>query len=194
MTTSLVFNSGCQLLEGPIFDKENKHLYFVSILNYLVYFYNPGTNEILSVKLDSPVGCVFLSSFKKVIAATKNGLFEVDFKNLQTKFIYKIDIPSNVRFNDGIKDEKGRFILGTMGYPKAVENIGQVFSYQKKNHTTLIHNTTISNGLAFSLDNKFLYFIDTPTKKVAKYRYQMQTGKIFFESYVIEFVQQGSPD
>ena len=60
MIPFLVFHSSSKLLEGPVFDKENNYLYFVSILDCLVYCYNPKTKEILSIKLDSPVSCVFL--------------------------------------------------------------------------------------------------------------------------------------
>ena len=194
MLPSLIFQSDSDLLEGPVFDKDNNYLYFVSILDCLVYCYNPETKEILSVKLDSPVGNVYLLEPKRVLAAAKNGFFKIDFNSLERTFAFQIDIDDNVRYNDGIKDPVGRFIIGTMGYPEVKENIGQVYSYDKGKYKTIIKNTTISNGLAFSSDNTSLYFIDTPTKKVAKYSYDVQTGDVEFESYVIEFIGQGSPD
>ena len=194
MSPSLVFYSGSELLEGPVFDNENSLLYFVSILDGLVFCYQPNTKEIISVKLDSPVGCVFLLGKKRVLAASKNGFFEIDFTTLRKEFIFQIDIDNATRYNDGIKDEKGRFIVGTMGYPTVKENIGKVFSYHKGNYKTIIQNTTISNGLAFSLDHRFLYFIDTPTKKVARYFYDIDNGEAVFDSYVIEFKDNGSPD
>lgn len=194
MNQSLVFHSGSELLEGPVFDKENNYLYFVSILDCLVYCYNPITKEILSIKLDSPVSCVFLLSRKKILAASKNGFFKIDFNTLQKQFVFQIDIDNSVRYNDGIKDSIGRFIIGTMGFPEVKEKIGKVFSYYKGRYKTIIKNTAISNGLAFSLDGKFLYFIDTPTKKVARYCYDLQSGEVEFDSYVIEFKGKGSPD
>lgn len=194
MNASLVFYSGSELLEGPVFDKENILLYFVSILDGLVYCYQPKTRVIVSVKLDSPVGCVFLLGKKRVLAASKNGFFEIDFATLKKEFVFQMDIDTTVRYNDGIKDKKGRLIVGTMGFPIVTENIGKVFSYYKGKYKTIIQNTTISNGLAFSLDNKFLYFIDTPTKKVARYFYDIDNGEAVFDSYIIEFKGNGSPD
>ncbi|CAN0585021.1 unnamed protein product [Ectocarpus sp. 12 AP-2014] len=194
MTESLLFYSNSKLLEGPVFDSKNKHLYFVSILDGLVYFYDPKTKEILSVKLDSPVSCIFIQGRKKIIAASKNGFYEIDFNTIEKRFVFQIDIANSVRYNDGITDAKGRIIIGTMGFPKIVENIGKVFSYHNGNYKTIIDNTTISNGLAFSPDSKFLYFIDTPTKKVARYAYDLSTGEVAFEANVIEFTGIGSPD
>ena len=194
MAPKLIFHSNSELLEGPVFDFGNHLLYFVSILDGLVYCLNSSTNEILSVKLDSPVGCIFIVGKKKVVAASKDGFFEVNFKSLQKRFIFQMDITDDVRYNDGIQDVSGRFIIGTMGYPVIKESIGKVLSYHNGQYTTLIENTTISNGLAFSHDNTFLYFIDTPTKKVAKYAYDVKNGEVNFESYVIEFKDKGSPD
>ena len=194
MTTSLVFHSNSELLEGPVFDHKNNHLYFVSILDCLAYCYKPTTNEILSVKLDSPVSCIYPLEKKKVLAASKNGFFEIDFDTLQKQFVFQIDIDDDVRYNDGIKDSEGRLIIGTMGFPMVKEKTGKVFSYYNGQYKTIIENTTISNGLAFSKDDRFLYFIDTPTKKVAKYHYNLKNGEVTFDSYVIEFKGKGSPD
>lgn len=194
MIPSLVFHSCSELLEGPVFDKENNHLYFVSILDCLVYCYNPKTKAVLSVKLDTPVSCVFLLKRKVILVSSKNGFFEIDFNTLQKKFVFQIDIDNFVRYNDGIKDPVGRLIIGTMGFPEVKESIGKVFSYYKGQYKTIINNTTISNGLAFSLNNAFLYFIDTPTKKVAKYSYDIKTGDVKFISNVIEFKGESSPD
>ena len=110
------------------------------------------------------------------------------------KFVFQIDIDNLVRYNDGILDPIGRIIIGTMGYPEVKEGVGNVYSYFKGEYKTIIKNTTISNGLAFSADHKFLYFIDTPTKKVAKYSYEIETGEVAFLSYVIEFKHDAFPD
>ncbi|MCA0133103.1 SMP-30/gluconolactonase/LRE family protein [Winogradskyella alexanderae] len=196
MDTSLIFYSNeAELFEGPIFDTNYNLLYFVSILDCLVYCYSPKTKEILSVKLDSPTSNVYLTSTEKtVLVASKNGFYELDFNTLETSFKFQLNIPENVRYNDGISDPIGRFIIGTMGYPEVINGIGNVYSFHKGKSNILINNTTISNGLAFSNEGKYLYFIDTPTKKVAKYRYDIERGSVDFSSFVIEFTGEGSPD
>lgn len=194
MIPSLIFHSDSELLEGPVFDTKHKLLYFVSILDCLVYCYNPETKEILSMKLDAPVSSIYFKEKKVVLVSTKNGFIEVDFNTLKKKFSFQIDIANNVRYNDGIQDPVGRIIIGTMGYPEVKDGIGNVYSYYKGKGKTIIKNTTISNGLAFSHDNKWLYFIDTPTKKVAKYAYDLHTGDVEFIKKVIEFKGKSSPD
>jgi len=194
MQAQLVFYADNELLEGPIFDSSNNLLYFVSIFEGLVYCYEPATKKILSVRLDSPVSNVYLKDHKKIIAASKNGFYGVDFNTLQASLAFQIDIEDDMRFNDGIEDTKGRFLIGTMGYPDVLPNRGKVFSFYEGKYEVIIEDTTISNGLAFSKDNTLLYFIDTPSKKVAKYAYNLNNGDVKFEAYVIEFKENGSPD
>ncbi|MFP4845825.1 SMP-30/gluconolactonase/LRE family protein [Winogradskyella sp. PE311] len=195
MSSSLIYYSQtAELFEGPIFDKEYSLLYFVSIFDNLVYCYDPSTKEILSIKLDSPTSCIYILDNKKVLVASKDGFFEVNFKTLSSTFTFQIDIDPLVRYNDGIKDPVGRIIIGTMGYPEIKDNVGKVYSYNNDNYKVIIENTTISNGLAFTADQNWLYFIDTPTKKVAKYAYDIETGDMIFDSYVIELTGNGSPD
>lgn len=195
MDASLVFYSGAELLEGPVFDAEHELLYFVSIFDHLVYCYNPVTKEMLSVALDSPVSCIFLLSKKKILCSSKEGFFEINFENLRKKLIFQLPISKDVRYNDGIQDSRGRILIGTMGYPDVVTGIGTVFSYFDGDHKTLIKETTISNGMAFTQNDKYLYFIDTPTKKVAKYRYDIENGDAAFDSFPIHFgSDEGSPD
>lgn len=194
MASTLVFNPNSELLEGPVFDLENNYLYFVSILDGLVFCYNPDTKEILSVRLDSPVSCVYIQANKKVLAASINGFYAIDFNTLKKEFVFQIEIGAKVRYNDGIQDARGRYLIGTMGYPTVNEGMGRVFSYLDGKYQCIIENTTISNGLAFSKDNTVLYFIDTPTRKVAKYHYDIDTGEVTFDSHIIEFNGQGSPD
>lgn len=194
MKAKLVFYADNELLEGPIFDHDNGLLYFVSIFDGLVYCHEPTTKNILSVKLDSPVSNIYLKDYKKVMAASKNGFYEIDFNTLRASFAFQIEIDDDMRFNDGIEDAQGRYLIGTMGYPQVLANRGKVYSFHKGKYTIIIENTTISNGLAFSKDNTLLYFIDTPSKKVAKYAYNMNNGDVKFEGYIIEFKEDGSPD
>ena len=54
---------------------------------------------------------------------------------------------------------------------------------------------SISNGLAWSLDEDVMYFIDTPTRQVVAYDYDADSGEIENERVVIEVpASEGLPD
>jgi sugar lactone lactonase YvrE len=194
MEHKLIFHNDAELLEGPVYDATYNHLYFVSILDGMVFFLDLNSKEIISIKLNSPVGCVFILDKKKVLAASKNGFYEIDFQNRKSRYVFQMGISESVRYNDGIMDPNGRYLVGTMGYPQVQDSLGKVFSYYQGNYKVLIDNTTISNGMAFSKEGSSLFFIDTPTKKVAKYKYDLMSGTATFDSYIIEFKGKGSPD
>jgi SMP-30/Gluconolactonase/LRE-like region len=64
------------------------------------------------------------------------------------------------------------------------------FSVTKK-----IDNLTIPNGLVWSIDNRTMYHIDSPTRKVRAYSFDSKTGEIVFERDAINIPSEmGSPD
>ena len=194
-TIETLFELEEELLEGPIFDRYNDVLYFVSILGFKVYRYNPLNKELIFVKLDSPTSCVYITKKYGIVAASVNGFFQLDFNKLNSNLLFKINLENNLRFNDGILDYEGRFLIGTMGYPEIIENKGSLLSYNiDTGLKTLVTGTTISNGIAFTKDSKKMYFIDTPTKVVKEYSYNLRSGNCKFLKEVIKFKNIGVPD
>ena len=190
----LIVDLGAELLEGPVFDKTTQLLYFVSILNYRVYRFSPLTREIRFIQLTSPTSCIFINSESGVVAASTLGFFKLNFESLTAEKIFEIAIPSNTRFNDGILDAKGRFLIGTMGYPEMIANIGSVLSYFNGDVNVLIRDTTISNGIVFTRDSKNMFFIDTPTRTIAKYKYDLESGSCEYLNDLVNFQGPGVPD
>ena len=190
----LLVDLGAELLEGPVFDKAANFLYFVSILNYRVYRFNPLTREMLYIQLASPTSCVFICSETRIVAASTQGFYNLKFESLTAEKIFEIAIPSNTRFNDGTLDAKGRFLIGTMGYPQIIDNIGSVLSYSDGDVKELIRNTTISNGIVFTKDSKNMFFIDTPARTIAKYKYHLESGSCEYINDLVHFQGAGLPD
>ena len=190
----LIKDIGEELLEGPVFDKATNILYFVSILEYRVYRYKPLIKELVFIQLTSPTSCVFISPKYGIVAATTLGFYTLDFTTLTSKMLFTVIIPSDLRFNDGIIDAKGRFLIGTMGYPEIINNAGSLLSYSEGNVKTLISETTISNGIVFTRDSKTMFFIDTPARSVARYQYDLESGSCEYVNDLIHFVGEGVPD
>ncbi|MDD3237527.1 MAG: SMP-30/gluconolactonase/LRE family protein [Candidatus Gastranaerophilales bacterium] len=190
----LIFYNNDKLLEGPVFDNEGKFLYFVSILDNKIYRMNLLTKNILEIKTESNVGCVAPLSNGWILSAEYQGIFMINPEDGTRKFVTHIISDNRVRYNDGKLDSNGRFIVGTKGYIEDVDGIGNLYSLDKNcNSKILVKNTTISNGLAFSKNDKILYFIDTPTKKIGRYSYDLHSGDVKFIDYLYE-VSEGYPD
>lgn len=194
----LVFYAGSSLLEGPIWDVRNKLVYCVSIEQGIIYQINPNSGEVQSFMTKGNVGCVALTQDQYLISAEKVGIFKINPTTRERLYLTQLESNKDLRYNDGKFDPIGRFIVGTKSekdFFKEKSIIkGKLFSYYDGEQTVLLENLLISNGIGFSLDNKKMYFIDTPTKKVAQYEYDIETGNIVFEKYIIEIDGIGWPD
>ncbi|KXK14912.1 MAG: Senescence marker protein-30 [Chloroflexi bacterium OLB14] len=58
------------------------------------------------------------------------------------------------------------------------DSTGNLYSYDGKQAKILLKGVTISNGLAWSPDYKTFYYIDTPTRQVQAFDYDVKTGEI----------------
>ena len=190
----VIFFDNSELLESCEIDNQNNLLYFVSIYKKLVYCLEINSGQISSMQTKGPVGCVRVLGYKKLIVAETNGIYQFDFRTLSRMKLNDFVKENGVRFNDGILDSKGRFLIGTMGYPETIPNKGKLYSFFEGNYTTLLNDITISNGIAFSKDNKIMFYIDTPTKKVVKFNYDLNNGAISNKIDFIEFDKESVPD
>jgi sugar lactone lactonase YvrE len=194
----LIFHAGSSLLEGPIWDADNKLVYCVSIEQNLIYQIDPNSGKVQSYPTFGNVGCVALMEDGSLISAEKEGIFNIDPRTKEKTYITQFESDINLRYNDGRFDPVGRFLVGTKSEKDYFieETIvkGKLFSYHNGEHKVLLNDLLISNGIGFSHDGKKMYFIDTPTKKVAQYDYNLDTGNILFEKYIVDVDGNGWPD
>lgn len=193
-----IFYAGSSLLEGPIWDSKNKLIYCVSIEQGLIYQIDLYTGNVQSYITQGNVGCVALNSDGNLISAEKEGIFIINPKTKEKTYLTQFETDTELRYNDGRLDPIGRFIVGTKSekdFFQEKEIIkGKLFSYYNGVCKVLLDDLLISNGIGFSHDGQKMYFIDTPTKKVAQYNYNLSTGDISFEKYIIEIDGIGWPD
>jgi len=192
----LVVDEQALLGEGPSWDATNKVLYWVNILEKKIFMYDPGTHVNRTIELDQYVGAVVPTESGKLMLALQHGFYTMDLNTEQlTKIVDPEEhLPDN-RFNDGKCDVRGRFWAGTMSL-KDAQGAGSLYCLDvKHNVKTMIQNVTISNGIAWSPDNKVMYHIDTPTRQIAAYDFEVETGIISNKRVVIEVPEEmGNPD
>jgi sugar lactone lactonase YvrE len=112
----------------------------------------------------------------------------------KTTFLASVIEPTNNRFNDGKCDPAGRFLVGSMNMDEKTPS-GALYSFNGQTVTCLLTGIRISNGLAWSPDYKTLYYIDTPTREVKAFDYDLSTGQIAEPRVVISVPESlGWPD
>jgi sugar lactone lactonase YvrE len=194
MSIDLVFYSGAELLESPRWDDSTNTLYFVSITDSIIYGLELQSRSIKTFATRGHVGCVLLREKGSLISAEKQGIFKTSVRSGRKTMLAHPEVDLDMRYNDGVIDAAGRLIIGTKGYFQDFKGKGRVFSISEGKAKPIITGTTISNGLGFSSDGSKLYFIDTPTRKVAEYHYDLNTGNVLFNKYIIEIPGPGLPD
>lgn len=193
MRPELIFFNNSVLLEGPCWDKSSETLYFVSIKSDTVFALDVNTGRITSYPTSGPVGCAVVRD-GKLLTAEKSGIFETDMNTLEKRFVTHVYDDPVYRYNDGKTDPKGRFFVGTIGDTKRMENKCALYRVNSDgSYDLVIDNATVSNGLGWSSDGKTMYYIDTPTHKVRRYDYDIESGTPTFRD-TFAVIEDGVPD
>jgi len=199
-----------ELGEGPHWDAENQCLYFVDILKKSINKYVPSTKKhtkaviglnqvsfLIPVKGEKNKFLIGLG--RQLAVVTWDGESE-NVSNIET--LVEVENESETkdnRFNDGKCDSSGRLWAGTMGANPRQEVVrrGSLYTFQKGKITKNLSNIGISNGLAWSDDNKKMYYIDSITGCIESYDYDINNGKIENKNIIFTASKhnlEGGPD
>ncbi|GAA1441540.1 SMP-30/gluconolactonase/LRE family protein [Leifsonia poae] len=96
------------------------------------------------------------------------------------------------RMNDGKCDPQGRFWAGSMAYSKQ-RGAGALYRLEADIPQLVLDGVTISNGLAWTPDGGTMFYIDTPTRTVRRFRVS-PAGLSDGEVVVSIPPEQGAPD
>ena len=195
MKPELLFNVKATLGEGPVWDARSQTLYWIDILNKRIY---SGSGVL--IQLDDLIGCLAPHKNGGLILTLsgderQSSFASLDLDSLQLSPLSALsDEPSTNRFNDGKCDPRGRFLAGTMDREEKNPQ-GSLYSFDGKSITKLLSNSTVSNGMTWSPDYQTFYYIDTPTREVRAFDYDLETGKLANSRCVISVpLSLGWPD
>lgn len=193
MQAKLLLNAQATLGEGPAWDAKTQMLFWVDVLANRIHAYKDGRDDVL--QLDEFVTCVAPRRDGGLVAALHASLWTVDRVAGKQTLIARIDEPASNRFNDGKCDPTGRLIAGTMDMEEKHPS-GNLYSFESgKSPRKLLDGIRISNGLAWSPDYKIFYYIDTPTRQVRAFDYDLDTGNISNPRVAVEVPESmGWPD
>jgi sugar lactone lactonase YvrE len=196
LTPELLLDVHADLGEGPAWDAVAKRLYWVDIRAGDLHIFYPENRTDTSIPLGEMVGCVAPSSNGDLVAGLRGGFATL---NLDTQKLTRLanpegHLPGN-RFNDGKCDPAGRFLAGTMDDAEK-EASGALYSLSHNSLLkTLLTGLRISNGITWSPNYKIFYHIDTPSRQITAFDYDLATGEIAEPRTVIEVPPElGWPD
>lgn len=182
--------------EGPLWDERGQVLYWVDIPSRLIMRYHPSTGENETRRMDRMVGTVALCRDGGLVAAMEGDVCRVDFETGETTLLCSPEERADNRFNDGKCDPRGDFWAGTMS---RIGKPGQGSLYRAfadgSGYETVFSGVGISNGMAWSPDERIFYYTDTMTREIWAFDYDRVTGKIGNRRVAVRIAAgEGGPD
>ncbi|MBK1835490.1 SMP-30/gluconolactonase/LRE family protein [Roseibacillus ishigakijimensis] len=176
MEISLAGEYRSQWGEGPIWWQGA--LYYVDIEGHRVVRFDPESGEEKIFEVGERVGTVVPRSRGGLVIAGDTGFHLLSEETGEHKAIVDPEAEKvDNRFNDGKCSPDGRFFAGTIS---TVKKEGDASLYELDGELSVrevFGGVTNSNGLAWSPDNRRVYYIDTPRREIWGFDYDTHTGE-----------------
>ena len=191
ISPDLAFRAEATTGEGSIWHPDRNTLFWVDIEGKTLYEYIPDLQNCRSWQFDRMVSTVVPETDSTVVVALQNEIIRVNLTDGNTTSIAPIpDNNGKIRCNDGKCDPSGRLWIGTMGFgaPKGAASLYCVWA--DGTVETKLTKVTISNGIVWSANKKYMYYNDTPTRKIIRFRYDDSSGDILYDGVAVNIPPQ----
>lgn len=170
-----------KLGEGPVWNPEERALYWVDIYGNCFYRFEPATGKLEAFDVGVSVGALAIREAGGLVMATRSGFA---FWDRQDGLRHIIDPEAHkpyTRFNDGAVDCRGRFWAGTMCDPEdaCLQPEGSLYRLDPDLALHVMEKGVgISNGIGWSPDKRSMYFTDSPLRVIYIYDFDAASGAI----------------
>ncbi len=173
--------------EGPIWDVKTDTFMFLDIRGKCIIKRTSNSNE--KIELPGQIGCMALCENGDLLVALEDAVYRMNNGTLVSAH-QDIKIKGR-RFNDGKVGPDGAFYLGTTDDNKE----GAFYRLKDGILTELFDGCGCSNGLEWTNDKKFMYYIDTPKQMVEIFDFDMESGEISNRRKFMDIPKNwGAPD
>jgi sugar lactone lactonase YvrE len=164
--------------ESPFWHPQEQMLYWVDISGKQVLRADIYMGTVEAWDVPSEPGCIAPAVSGGLVLALRDGVYRASSWGGPLRLLAKLDYePTYHRANDGKCDPLGRFWVGTLDETRTARNAALYCIDARRMAQTgapLVERVlgapslpaTTANGLAFSPDNRHLYWTDTPSHTV----------------------------
>lgn len=190
-----------QLGESPTWVAVEAALYWIDIAACAVHRLHPASGMHHSWPLPAEPGCIAPCADGGLILAMRSGLAWFQPRSGALTPIAPAPYDTgNMRFNDGRCDSAGRLWVGTLYEPRD-QPLAPLYRVERGVISDSGKRATVSNGIAFSPDDRTLYQADTNAHLIRAYDFDRRHGTLgparLFQQFVDERPAQdygGRPD
>ena len=179
--------------EGPIWSADTNSVTWTDITQNTFHTADIDTGKTMSFGVPSMVGAIAHSKDGGYIAATQKGFARIGVDGKYSPL--HSFLPDDMRMNDGKVDPSGRFWAGSMAL-SFEKGRGSLYVLEKdKSYRSILDDITLSNGMGWSPDAQYFYYIDSVPGVLKRFDYDLHTGQISNPKDLITFdSSSGIPD
>jgi sugar lactone lactonase YvrE len=179
--------------EGPIWSADTSSVTWTDITQNTFHTADIDTGRTMSFGVPSMVGAIAHSKDGGYIAATQKGFARIGVDGKYSPL--HSFLPDDMRMNDGKVDPSGRFWAGSMEL-SFEKGRGSLYVLEKDNsYRSILDDITLSNGMGWSPDAQYFYYIDSVPGVLKRFDYDLYTGHISNPKDLITFdSSSGIPD
>jgi sugar lactone lactonase YvrE len=199
MTPQPLFKLPCSCGEGPVWHSGKLH--WVDIENRLIHRGDPATRRLDTIQPPSRPGFIVPRAKGGWIVGLEDGLYSLaddwtDGAVPEMKLLCPIEADRpDLRLNDGKPDPVGRLWCGSLSLKDETEQSALYRVEADLRPVRVIDRVSVSNGLAWSLDGATMYYIDSPTRSLDAFDYNLKTADIANRRSIHRFTEKdGWPD
>jgi sugar lactone lactonase YvrE len=181
--------------EGPVWDAARGELVWVDIDRGLVHR-RTSAGEEMSLDVGQPVGCAVPRAGGGLALALREGFALLPAAGGEPRLVAPIEHRRpDTRMNDGGCDSRGRFWAGTMSLAGDTRVAALYRLDADLTVTRVLPGVSVSNGIGWSPDDRLLYHVDTPRRRIDVYEFDAVGGVIGGRRAAIPVAaERGRPD
>jgi sugar lactone lactonase YvrE/DNA-binding IclR family transcriptional regulator len=191
-----VLPASAMLGEGPLWCEAEHSLYWLDIVAPALHRFDPSTGGNDTFSMPSMVGAAALRRGGGLVLGLQSGIvmFDPSTGAVTPYAHHDLDRPET-RYNDGKCDARGRLWISTLDTaPKP--GSGCLFRLNASGRMDCIdRGFTVPNGMAFSPDNRVMYFADSGQRVIFRFDFDLESGTARNRRIFIEVPNtDGTPD
>ena len=183
--------------ECPLWDSRTGTLYWVDFAAHTVFAQAPGAGQPTAIDVWTGVSCIGLTEDPRVlIAGLSTGWHLLDLRTGARTFLADPETARpSCRFNDGAADPAGRFWTGSLEESQT-DPVGRLYRLDADGrYITADEGFRCSNGMDWSPDGRWMYFVDSNDHVIYRYSFDAGSGTVADRRVFVDTSSsQGVPD
>ncbi len=181
--------------EGPLWDVRQNRLYWLDIVEGKIHRYDPATHKNETFAVGKYVSSVTPTIRGDFLITKGHAIYKWRPEHKMEKVISAEQRMAGNRFNDGKCDPAGRFWVGSMDM-KEERQSGSLYRLSADlSIKKMCSGLTVSNGIDWSPGNETMYHVDSPTRRIFAYDFDLDGGTISRKRVAITIPEgNGFPD